>query len=82
MQVTEAPLHIVDLGLHAFDSLHLSGDLNEWSKMRSQLVAKHGAAPLFHSSEKVENQEGQSTSKTAELGALRYLILLVGASYT
>ena len=82
MHDTEASLHIVDLGLHAFDSLHLSGDLNEWSKMRSQLVAKHGAAPLFHSSENVENREGQSTSKTAELGALRYLILLVGASYT
>ena len=82
MHDTEASLHIVNLRLHAFDSLHLSGDLNEWSKMRSQLVSKHGAAPLFHSSEKVVNREDQSTSKTAELGALRYLILLVGASYT
>ena len=27
---TESSLHIVDLRLHAFDGLHLSGDLNEW----------------------------------------------------
>ena len=27
---TESSLHIVDLWLHAFDGLHLSGDLNEW----------------------------------------------------
>jgi hypothetical protein len=26
---TEAALHIVDLGLHALDGLHLAGDLNE-----------------------------------------------------
>ena len=26
---TESSLHIVDLGLHALDGLHLSGDLNE-----------------------------------------------------
>jgi len=26
---TESALHIVDLGLHALDGLHLSGDLNE-----------------------------------------------------
>merc|ERR1719428_2532872 len=27
---TESSLHIVDLWLHAFNGLHLSGDLNEW----------------------------------------------------
>merc|ERR1712100_530017 len=27
---TESSFHIVDLWLHAFDGLHLSGDLNEW----------------------------------------------------
>ena len=27
---TESSLHIVDLWLHSFDGLHLSGDLNEW----------------------------------------------------
>ena len=27
---TESSLHIVDLWLHAFDGLHLSGDFNEW----------------------------------------------------
>ena len=26
---TESSLHIVDLGLHSLDGLHLSGDLNE-----------------------------------------------------
>ena len=26
---TEAALHVVDLGLHALDGLHLAGDLNE-----------------------------------------------------
>jgi hypothetical protein len=27
---TESSLHIVDLWLHAFDGLHLSGNFNEW----------------------------------------------------
>jgi len=27
---TKSSFHIVDLWLHSFDGLHLSGDLNEW----------------------------------------------------
>ena len=39
---TESSLHIVDLWLHAFDGLHLSGDLNEWLSIIKSLKDSSG----------------------------------------
>jgi len=39
---TESSLHIVDLWLHAFDGLHLSGDLNEWLSIIESLEDSGG----------------------------------------
>ena len=39
---TESSLHIVDLWLHAFDGLHLSGDLNEWLSVIESLEDSGG----------------------------------------
>ena len=39
---TESSLHIVDLWLHAFDGLHLSGDLNKWLSIIESLKDSSG----------------------------------------
>jgi len=39
---TESSLHIVDLWLHAFNGLHLSGDLNEWLSIIESLEDSSG----------------------------------------
>merc|ERR1712071_326455 len=39
---TESSLHIVDLLLHAFDGLHLSGDLNKWLSIIESLEDSGG----------------------------------------
>ena len=39
---TESSLHIVDLWLHAFDGLHLSGDFNEWLSIIESLEDSGG----------------------------------------
>ena len=39
---TESSLHIVNLWLHAFDGLHLSGDLNEWLSIIESLEDSGG----------------------------------------
>jgi hypothetical protein len=39
---TESSLHIVDLWLHAFDGLHLSGDLNKWLSIIESLEDSGG----------------------------------------
>ena len=39
---TESSLHIVDLWLHAFNGLHLSGDLNEWLSIIESLEDSGG----------------------------------------
>jgi hypothetical protein len=39
---TESSLHIVDLWLHAFDGLHLSGDFNEWLSVIESLEDSSG----------------------------------------
>ena len=39
---TESSLHIVDLWLHAFDGLHLSGDLDEWLSIIKSLEDSSG----------------------------------------
>ena len=43
---TESSLHIVDLWLHAFDGLHLSGDLNEWLSVIESLEDSSGKSLL------------------------------------
>ena len=43
---TESSLHIVDLWLHAFDGLHLSGDLNEWLSVIESLEDSSGKGLL------------------------------------
>ena len=43
---TESSLHIVDLWLHAFDGLHLSGDLNEWLSVIESLEDSGGKGLL------------------------------------
>ena len=43
---TESSLHIVDLWLHAFDGLHLSGDLNEWLSIIESLEDSGGEGLL------------------------------------
>ena len=43
---TESSLHIVDLWLHAFDGLHLSGDLNEWLSIIKSLKDSSGEGLL------------------------------------
>merc|ERR1712166_975132 len=43
---TESSLHIVDLWLHAFDGLHLSGDFNEWSSIVESLEDSGGKGLL------------------------------------
>ena len=43
---TESSLHIVDLGLHALDGLHLSGDLNEWLSVIESLEDSSGKGLL------------------------------------
>ena len=43
---TESSLHIVDLWLHAFDGLHLSGDLNEWLSIIESLKDSSGKSFL------------------------------------
>merc|ERR1719409_2127978 len=43
---TESSLHIVDLWLHAFDGLHLSGDLNEWLSVIESLEDSGGEGLL------------------------------------
>ena len=39
---TESSLHIVNLWLHAFNGLHLSGDLNEWLSIIESLEDSSG----------------------------------------
>src|SRR6056300_812507 len=39
---SESSLHIVDLWLHSLDSLHLSGDLNEWLSIIKSLEDSSG----------------------------------------
>ena len=39
---TESSLHIVDLWLHAFNGLHLSGNLNEWLSIIESLEDSGG----------------------------------------
>ena len=39
---TESSLHIVDLWLHAFDGLHLSGNFNEWLSIIESLEDSGG----------------------------------------
>ena len=39
---SESSLHVVDLWLHAFDGLHLSGDLNEWLSIIESLEDSSG----------------------------------------
>ena len=43
---TESSLHIVNLWLHAFDGLHLSGDLNEWLSIIESLEDSGGKSFL------------------------------------
>merc|ERR1712164_14887 len=43
---TESSLHIVDLGLHALDGLHLSGDLNEGLSIIESLEDSSGEGLL------------------------------------
>merc|ERR1712151_471974 len=43
---TKSSLHIVDLWLHAFDGLHLSGDLNEWLSVIESLEDSSGKGLL------------------------------------
>ena len=43
---TESSLHIVDLWLHAFDGLHLSGDLDEWLSIIKSLEDSSGKSLL------------------------------------
>ena len=43
---TESSLHIVNLWLHAFDGLHLSGDLNEWLSVIESLEDSSGKSLL------------------------------------
>ena len=43
---TESSLHIVDLGLHALDGLHLSGDLNEGLSVIESLEDSSGKGLL------------------------------------
>mgnify|MGYP000618964782 CR=1 FL=1 len=43
---TESSLHIVDLWLHTFDGLHLSGDLNEWLSIIESLEDSGGEGLL------------------------------------
>merc|ERR1719215_1777426 len=43
---TESSLHIVDLWLHAFDGLHLSGDLNKWLSIIESLKDSSGKSFL------------------------------------
>ena len=43
---TESSLHIVNLWLHAFDGLHLSGDLNEWLSIIESLEDSGGEGLL------------------------------------
>ena len=43
---TEAALHIVDLGLHALDGLHLSGDLDEGLSVIESLEDSSGKGLL------------------------------------
>ena len=43
---TESSLHIVDLWLHTFDGLHLSGDLNEWLSIIESLEDSSGKGLL------------------------------------
>jgi len=43
---SESSLHIVDLWLHAFDGLHLSGDLNEWLSIIESLEDSSGKGLL------------------------------------
>ena len=42
----ESSVHIIDLWLHALDSLHLSGDLNEWFSIIESLEDSGGEALL------------------------------------
>jgi hypothetical protein len=43
---TESSLHIVDLWLHTFDGLHLSGDFNEWLSVIESLEDSSGKSFL------------------------------------
>ena len=43
---TESSLHIIDLWLHTFDGLHLSGDLNEWLSIIKSLEDSGGECLL------------------------------------
>ena len=43
---SESSLHIVDLWLHSFDGLHLSGDLNEWLSIIESLEDSSGKSLL------------------------------------
>jgi len=43
---TESSLHIVDLWLHTFDGLHLSGDLNKWLSVIESLEDSGGKGLL------------------------------------
>ena len=43
---SESSLHIVDLWLHAFDGLHLSGDLDEWLSIIKSLEDSSGKSLL------------------------------------
>ena len=43
---TESSLHIVDLWLHAFDGLHLSGNFNEWLSVIESLQDSGGKGLL------------------------------------
>jgi hypothetical protein len=43
---TESSFHIIDLWLHTFDGLHLSGDLNEWLSIIESLQDSSGKSFL------------------------------------
>merc|ERR1719197_108995 len=43
---SESSLHIIDLWLHSLDSLHLSGDLNEWLSIIESLEDSGGKSLL------------------------------------
>ena len=43
---SESSLHIVDLGLHSLDGLHLSGDFNEWLSVIESLEDSSGESLL------------------------------------
>merc|ERR1711990_503475 len=43
---TKSSFHIVDLWLHSFDGLHLSGDLNEWLSIIESLQDSGGEGLL------------------------------------